>query len=184
MMKTHNLIISTLFAGLVFLFSIPIQAKILFDSTTNSIFDLDPVSEETKINASFTTHNKPIRLSFLTLFWHRNEEHTGVIHIYLLEDNNGYPGAVLDSLVSVDTRTLALGDQWLAIPLTNTKELSAKTRYWIQITAAGASGFFAFSREKFGDGVLNEFYMNKYGLRSNAVSGPYLLKLEGDENFP
>jgi len=166
---------------LVFLISIPLQARVLFDSTAHSISDLDPVSSDFKISASFTTHEQPIRLTFLTLPWRRDLEHTGNIHIHLLEDKNGYPGPVLDSLATADVRTLALGDQWLTIPLKNTKELTAKTRYWIEITATGASGFIAYSREKIGEGIATESYLNTFGLRRNIETGPYIFKLEGIE---
>ena len=147
-MKTKNLIITTLFAGLVFLISIPSQARVLFDSTANSIFDLDPVSADFTIYSSFITNNQPIHLTFLTLRWRKEQEHTGNIHIVLLEDKNGYPGPVLDNLAVTNSSTLVLGDQWLTIPLKSTNELNAKTRYWIGITATGASGLLAYSREK------------------------------------
>ena len=181
-MKINNIIVTTLFAGLVFLVSIPIQARVLFDSTSNSIFSLDPVSTEFKVSASFITHEQPIHLTILTVRWRKDIEQTGDIHILLLGDKNGYPGSVLDSLASVETRALALGDQWLTIPIQNTTALKAQTRYWIAITATDAAGFVAYSREKVGKGIATESYLNNFGLHRNADTGPYIFKLEGIEH--
>lgn len=143
----------TLLTGSVFLISVPLKAETLFDSTTNPIFGLDPVSDGIKIAASFSTSNGPIRLSNLTLRWRRDSAQTGDIRILLLNDNDGRPGSVLDNLDLVDSRTLATGEQWLSIPIKNEKALKEKTRYWIEITASGSAGSVAYSREHNGQGV-------------------------------
>ncbi len=177
-------IVATLFAGLVFLISAPIQAEVLFDSTANPIFDLDPVSTGVKLNASFLTGDRPIRLTNLTLRWRRDLAQTGSIHILLLDDKNMHPGSLLADLALVDARALPTSDQWLSIPIKNEQELTEKTRYWIEITATGPAGSMAYSREHGGQGVATESYLNMYGLHRNTETGPYIFKLVGIENRP
>jgi hypothetical protein len=118
----------------------------------------------------------------LTVRWQKDSNLSGNIHILLLEDKNEYPGSVLDNLATVDAHTLALGEQWLTVPFKNTKELSANTRYWIEISATGDPGSIAYSREKVGHGIATESYLNRYGLHRNTETGPYIFKLEGIKN--
>ena len=179
--RVSCLIVVTLLAGSVFLISVPLKAETLFDSTTNPIFGLDPVSDGIKIAASFSTGNGPVRLSNLTLRWRRDSAQTGDIRILLLNDNNGRPGSVLNNLALIDSRTLPTGDQWLSIPIKNEKALKEKNRYWIEITASGSAGFVAYSRERNGQGVATESYVNMYGLHRNTETGPYIFKLTSFE---
>ena len=179
-----RLIITTLFAGSAFLISLPIQAEVLFDSTANPIFGLDPVSDGVKLNASFLTGDQPVRLSHLTLRWHRDLEQIAAIRILLLNDNSGRPGSLRDNLALVDSRALPTSEQWLSIRLTNEKTLTRQTRYWIQVTATGPAGSMAYSREHSGQGVATESYLNMYGFHRNTETGPYIFKLVALEKNP
>jgi len=157
-----------------------VQANVLFDSSSNPVFDLDPVTDGVTLNASFSTGEFPIALKEVRLLWKRDQNENGLIHLNLLNDSNATPGSRLEILAEIDARELPAGDQWLTIPIKIKKVLNAKTRYWIQIKATAASGAMAYSREHQGYGVKSEYYLNGYGLHRNSETGPYILKIEGD----
>ncbi len=183
-MRIPGPILGALFASLILLISAPASAEVLFDSTANPTFELDTVNASVRLRASFTTNERPLHLSVLTLRWKRNLGQDGSIRIFLLDNKDGLPGAVLDDLATLDARGLTAGDQWLAIPLKNAHELKKNTRYWIEITSTGETGSMAYSRQHHGQGVEAESYLNMYGLHRNTETGPYIFKLEGTQTRP
>jgi hypothetical protein len=156
------------------------RADVLFDSSSDPVFDLDPVTDEVTLNASFSTNEHPIALKGVKLLWRRGQNENGLIRLNLLRDNNATPGPKLEMLAEIDSGALPTGDQWLTVPVKIEKTLDAKTRYWIQIKATAASGAMAYSRKHEGYGVQSEYYLNMYGLHRNSETGPYIFKIEGD----
>ena len=156
-----------------------VRAEVLFDSTSNSVFDTDAVTKGVILNASFSTKENPIILQKVSILLRRSNNENGLIRLNLLSDNRATPGALLEMLAEVDSRDLPIGDQLLTIPIKIQKPLNAKTRYWIQISATASSGAIAYSRKHNGYGVKSEYYLNMYGLHRNDETGPYIFKIEG-----
>lgn len=182
---SNKIILRKVLSGLIFsAFIISglglVQADVLFDSSSNTVFNVDPVTDGVTLNASFSTGEHPIALKEVRLLWRKSQDEKGFILLGLLNDNKASPGSKLDMLAEIDSGNLPVGDQWLTIPIKLEKVLSAKTRYWIQIKATAASGAMAYSREQNGYGVKSEYYLNPYGFHRNAVTGPYIFKIEGD----
>jgi hypothetical protein len=157
-----------------------LHADVLFDSSSDPVFDLDPVTAGVTLNASFSTKEYPIALKEVKLRWRRGQNENGLILLNLLNDNNATPGSKLAMLAEIDSGALPIGDQWLTIPINIKKVLNAHTRYWIQIQATGPSGAMAYSKDHQGYGVKSEYYLNMYGLHRNSVTGPYIFRIEGD----
>jgi hypothetical protein len=152
----------------------------LFDSTLNPVFGWDAITDGITLKASFSTTDSPIVIKEVSLLWRRNQNENGVINLNLLSDDSDTPGSELERLAEIDSGALPMGDQLLTVAIKNEKILKAKTRYWIQISAAVASGAIAYSRQHTGYGVRSEFYVNMYGFHHNHVAGPYIFKIVGD----
>ena len=156
-----------------------VYADVLFDSTSNPVFNSDLVTKGVTLNASFSTNDRPVNLKELTLLWRRLKNEEGLISIHLLADNHAAPGMSLDMLAEVNAQTLPVGEQFLTIPIKIQKTLNANSRYWIQIRATDDSGSMTYSRKHEGFGVKSEYYLNMYGLHRNDETGPYIFKIEG-----
>lgn len=157
-----------------------VNAEVLFDSSSNPVFDFDLVNNGVALNASFSTVDHPTNLNLVHLYWKRGANESGLINLNLLGDNKGVPGAQLEVLGEIDATSLPIGDQWIVFPIKPKKLLLAKTRYWIQVKSISTPGSMAYSREHHGYGVKSEYYLNMYGLHQNSETGPYLFKIEGD----
>jgi hypothetical protein len=167
-----------------FFASTALEAGVLFDSTANPIFDFDVVTSSPSIHASFSTGDQQTQLTELKLLWHRDNIAPGTVVISIREDQQRQPGNKLETSVSADLGLSPAGQQWLVIQLKGTTPLSANTRYWLDMTATGAAGSFAYSRKHEGQGVTAEYYKNAYGLHANTATGPYIFRLEGVPSNP
>lgn len=158
------------------------QGDVLFDSTSNKIFDFESINQNIIFNASFSTPNYPIELKDVILLWRRNVNESGFIRVYLLSDKNATPGDVIGELSVINSKELPVGEQFLAVPLKNNYFLNSKTRYWIKIQASDSPGALAYARQHKGHGVVDELYLNMYGLHKNSDTGPYLFRINGDRS--
>lgn len=158
--------------------------EVLFDSTSNPVFDFENVDRNIAFNVSFSTPSYPLVLKDITLLWRKGRNEDGLILVNLVNDNNTSPGYVIEKLGVVNTRKLPIGEQFITIPIKSKIPLNAKTRYWIQIRVTAESGALAYARQHQGYGVINEYYLNSFGRHRNSETGPYLFKVMGDPLKP
>ena len=179
-MKFKNSLFILYFAVVAILIAKPAQGVVLFDSTSNPVFDYESINQNIIFNASFSTPNYSIELRDISLQWRRGVSENGLIRIDLLSDINSTPGDVISELSLINSRELPVGEQFLAVPLKNKVLLNPETRYWIRIRASDSPGALAYSRHYGGLGTAEEFYLNMFGFHKNSETGPYLFRVEGD----
>ena len=182
-MKFKNSLIFFYFAVAI-LIAKPAQGVVLFDSTSNPVFDYESINQNIIFNASFSTPDYPIELRDISLLWRRGVNENGLIRIDLLSDKNSTPGKVISELSFINSTELPIGKQVLAVSLRYKVLLNPETRYWIRIRASGSPGALAYSRHHGGYGVAGEFYLNMYGFHKNSETGPYLFKVNGNRFKP
>ena len=179
-MKFKSYIKNFYLASIILFVASSARAEVLFDSTSNPVFDYEAINQNIVFNASFTVPNYPMELKALTLLWQRGAQESGLIHIYILGDKNSTPGDVIEEISVINSKELPIGKQVLNVPLRNKIILNPQFRYWIKIQASDSPGALAYARQHGGYGVANEYYLNTYGLHKNSVTGPYLFRVDGD----
>lgn len=91
-MKFKSYIKNFYLASIILFVASSARAEVLFDSTSNPVFDYEAINQNIVFNASFTVPNYPMELKALTLLWQRGAQESGLIHIYILGDKNSTPG--------------------------------------------------------------------------------------------
>jgi hypothetical protein len=134
---------------------------------------------------SFSTGADPISLTDIKLLLRGDSSGAGSLTVSVLGDGGGSPGAALATVGTLAdsalSSTASVYDFQLSAPL----DLSANTRYWLQVAAtddSGASWFY--SSDTTGVGVAGEFYANAFNVYGNASNSPYQAQVSGVTAVP
>ncbi|HEY1927801.1 MAG TPA: choice-of-anchor R domain-containing protein [Caulobacteraceae bacterium] len=151
------------------------QAYDLYNNLGAATSGTDPVASFGPLADSFSTQGFSVSVENLQFLLDGNAGSGGFFMLSLLADNNGAPGSVLAT--SAPISDASLNTTLTPFGATCFCDLSANTRYWLQVSdAGGTSANWAWSLDTSGPGVAGEFFANQNGVFPNS-GGPYQMEV-------
>ena len=149
------------------------QAQIIYSNLLSAPDGADQPSNFGPLADSFSTGANPVALTEVDLNLAAAPGGSGATTVSLYSDSSTSPGTLLDTIGSIDDSALTGNLAVYSFPLSTDFDLSADTRYWIELTAPATSGSeWAWSPDLTGPGVANEYLANAGGVFPN-VGEPY-----------
>jgi hypothetical protein len=154
------------------------HANTLYNNLGAGSADTDPVATFGPLADSFSTGVSAFTFNDLQLVLEASDPASGgSLTVSLLSDNASTPGSLVSILGTIDDSQLgtSLGVIDLSV---GSIDLSANTRYWIELSSTDTTAEWSFSSDISGTGVGGEFFSNIAGVSGNS-GDPYQMQVNG-----